>query len=926
MQISRIRTDPVLPDTSSTVTGLSSSQEQAGTQNPSAVHHSYNTARDEADIPFQASSEYLQSIIPSPSPVIMAKTTICTNDNWKSGALTSKRLDNFATVVLPSSVQIQLAEPFGKDSANHSFYAQKCFRHILLPVFKSGFLSCRASKMLAKASRIARLLQMLRKRYEKVDFRPLQGFQSDWESTTTIRDDWKAMTSACLLHFNGDVATMVRWIGGPHVNAHLDAKAILEKVRLIVDPDLYADLHRILTLGAPALCQAEATEENFQAYYKYGNHESVTNNQDVYEATIVKQSKRGLTLIMDPNLIHFALNAHLSPQGLVDVLHARRKPRPLSDSSFRPWPGAMAINDWTNKKNEPPLHFAESFLLFCIWQWNLAITYPTHDRHTGDDDVQCAFPRIKYNPQLVAMHSSISNGTLSMNTGLTFGDNTSPSSFEPIARARQKLAQTLWHQPDIMDRAAPYLPAFKFAPPATPSERASFARAIPDSINKGVLDENGRRRAPTYNHHVDDNMYADITKLLPRAAAASVIALYELLGYPDGRIPDPISWDKFESTHGHIRRVVGWEFNTRSLTFALPSDKRQAITDTLDKWRAKKSCTLLEAAELHGTLADASKANRKGRTMFFGFQNALRRAIQTRFHQVKGFYSRRDKEAKLSKQLPKHLHHRLDSLIARDMASLLWRTKSRITITEPVAREIHNIYEHMADASKEWSISIGHIVPRDSQYTSFGDACGIGGGAYCEELEYWFDVVWSAHTLTLFEINQVHINVLEFLIVLLQLAAAITREEEGFHIRKVEPMYPLSKLLIRSDNSPSCNWAHKVSAKSERGQLFVSIYADLLERSQLTVDCTHIAGCDNHLADFLSRPPPETISHNIRCQQIFLEEPKLKSYHFFRPHPDLLSCLVSRLCTVHWQASPPLPKLLGRFEIVDSTTSSSVFI
>ena len=161
-----------------------------------------------------------------------------------------------------------------------------------------------------------------------------------------------------------------------------------------------------------------------------------------------------------------------------------------------------------------------------------------------------------------------------MNTGLTFGDNTSPSNWEPIARARQQFAQHLWHDDDdIIKRAAQYLPPFTFAPPATPAERVVFAKAIPDSINTGVLDEDGNRRSPTYDHHVDDNMYADITDLLLRASSASIIALYEIVGYPNGKIPDPISWDKFESTHGHLRRVVGWEFNTRDLTFALPADK-----------------------------------------------------------------------------------------------------------------------------------------------------------------------------------------------------------------------------------------------------------------------------------------------------------------------------------------------------------------
>jgi hypothetical protein len=156
----------------------------------------------------------------------------------------------------------------------------------------------------------------------------------------------------------------------------------------------------------------------------------------------MKQSKRGLTIIMDPDLVHFTLNTHLSPQGLVDVLHSRRKPRPLSDSSFRPLPGVHTIKNWTSKTNEPSLHFANSFHQFCIWHWNLAISYPSHDRHTGNDDVQYAFPLIKYNPNLVGMHSALSNNTLIMNTGLTaFGDNTSPSSLEPIASARQQLAQ-----------------------------------------------------------------------------------------------------------------------------------------------------------------------------------------------------------------------------------------------------------------------------------------------------------------------------------------------------------------------------------------------------------------------------------------------------------------------------------------------------
>ena len=249
---------------------------------------------------------------------------------------------------------------------------------------------------------------------------------------------------------------------------------------------------------------------------------------------------------MNPNLVHFTLNTHLTPQGLVDIMHTRRKPRPVFDSSFRPWPGAHSINDWTSKVNEPALHFADAFNQFCIWHWNLAISYPQSNHHTGDDDVQCAFPRVKYSPNLVAMHRApLSNDTLIMNTGLTFGDCRSPSNWDPIARARQQLAQKLWHDPDILERASPYLPALSFAPPVTLAERATFAIAIPDSQNRGVFNpKTGERTAPRYNHHVDDNMYGDISELMHRAAAASIVSLYKiLLGYPEERFSDPISWE-----------------------------------------------------------------------------------------------------------------------------------------------------------------------------------------------------------------------------------------------------------------------------------------------------------------------------------------------------------------------------------------------
>ena len=228
--------------------------------------------------------------------------------------------------------------------------------------------------------------------FRTLDYRSIQSYQAGCEETNTLRGDWKTrMISACALRYNGDIATVLRCIGGSHVNQLIDPSSILAKLKPILADDVFEDVERILTKGVPALCNAKATQENFEAYLKYGNHKSVKENPKVSESTtVIKQSKRGLTLMMNLALVHFTLNTHLIPQGLVDILHHRRKPK----TSLR-WSEAYAINDWTNKTNKPPLHFADEFQQFCIWHWNLAISHPQHDRHTGDDNVQCVFPRVK---------------------------------------------------------------------------------------------------------------------------------------------------------------------------------------------------------------------------------------------------------------------------------------------------------------------------------------------------------------------------------------------------------------------------------------------------------------------------------------------------------------------------------------------------
>ena len=309
------------------------------------------------------------------------------------------------------------------------------------------------------------------------------------------------MVTACVIHYQGDLESTMRYIGGVHTGAHRDTTTTLNTITGIVDDRTLADLRRIWTQGVPNKCNATSTQKNYQAFKKYGNHSSVKNNIEIMKQVSAKDNKRGFNIIMDSRLEPYLLNAHLTPAGL--VIKPDKKPRPVFDSSFRPEVWAMAINDWTDKCNEPPLIFPGAFHGLLTHLYNLRITYPFLVLCLGDDDISGAFRHGKYHPALVAMHLCLLGNILVAATGTTFGDNTSPSNFEPVAQARRQLAQHYWSNVSPAETANTvhnHLPPLTLAKPPTPTEIAVYQQADPDSQNRGVLNPDGTQQPPSIPH------------------------------------------------------------------------------------------------------------------------------------------------------------------------------------------------------------------------------------------------------------------------------------------------------------------------------------------------------------------------------------------------------------------------------------------
>ena len=432
-------------------------------------------------------------------------------------------------------IRVKLDQPFGKDNLSQCFRSEACLRHLLLLLWKSGFLLGDGWSALCVASQPAATISRLLRRYGDTDFNPLRGFPTAWADETSVNEQRVHMTSAALLHFNGSAADVVRWVGGPHVAAHRDHATILQRLALTnADSSVLSELQRIFTCGIPKWWNVASTEDNFQAFYNYGNHATVIEEPEKTYQALVKDNKKGYTLLFDEALVPFVLNGHVTPQGVVDLNTPYKNPRPIFDSSFRPLPWCYAINDWTDKSYEPPLTFAHAEMGFMIELYNIRLSYPYEDIYLADDDISGAFRQIKYHPNLAGTHTSVQCGFGVLNTGATFGDNTSPSNFDPIARARRFMSHYLWtSSPDVVERVLPFLPPITTAPLPTPAEAALFAQSDRDNINTGVIDGNGNRIPPAYHMHVDDNLYADVLRFLVLTVCASAAGLFEILGWPD---------------------------------------------------------------------------------------------------------------------------------------------------------------------------------------------------------------------------------------------------------------------------------------------------------------------------------------------------------------------------------------------------------
>ena len=512
-----------------------------------------------------------------------------------------------------------------------------------------------------------------------------------------------------------------------------------------------------------------------------------------------------------------------------------------------------------------------------------------------------------------------------MPTGQTFGSNTSPSNWEPIARARMHLAQWLFHDTTLLEKHSNYTDRVQYGP--EPDHETLFVQAIADVLNQGVLDDHGNP-VPTEHHmFVDDNLIAEIKSRMKQAQAASIESLFILLGRPEPEFRKvAVCMEKFvQSLCSHERVQLGLLVNTRKMTVSLPPDKVAKLIRELKHWHSgRRSFNVLQAARLVGLLQHAAQVCVWARFLLV----ALQHSIQIALHYNEKELRKTEAFQELIKDIDRSSLSEEDlqkGLFAQGkLAQKIWRYTRRYFINRTMRAEIAMliyILEHPTEY--RWETPIAHLIPRESDYNSFGDSCLTGCGGFSIDLAFWWQLIWpqeiQVRTIRVLQQKDkrlISINVLEYATILFTFEAACTALAEKREQGDLPNAFPV--LLNRVDNTSAETWTRKACASSKPAKALGRIFCGQLINNPLGLNAVYLEGERNVIADYISRLKKTNPYIPIDFTSLFQRFPILNSCRRYHPSAELRSMVYDAMLCNRVPEIGTI-KMRGHFDPVNGT-------
>jgi hypothetical protein len=651
----------------------------------------------------------------------------------------------------------------------------------------------------------------------------------------------RAILYACaLLRFHFYYGDFVRWLGGEYTNRHRDwdetfdtIQAMRERKPPATDP--VADLprgKRIFTQGVPLKGDFQCPVDEIPIRDKYDNHPAIKKNYAAVEEKFAKEEQKSFHIHFPRFLIYFIVGLLLNPlqwefdkgKGRICVDCTNGADGPDNEGSANthiPKPSPK------NPDECPPVFYASALMRFFILIWRLRITFPETDILLHADDLDSAFRRILYSPEMAILFAYIFGQYLIIPVGQVFGSRSAPSFFSLTSDIRADLATTgsLVENFDLHPQARD----IEIPSPPDPTE---LSPAIADEQNPPLNAEEQQ------NYHnatfVDDNGVCAVRDRIVSALHQSLVAAFILFGWPwQDRRSSCMAEDKWANTASYVVLFLGFYINSRSMTVTWPLYKRQALYDDIQVALASpRKVTPRMTASIIGKVRSAGEIAPWGPYISFSVADTLKNATRQSFSPVRSWWSRG--KVRFSKNVQADLRFLSEQLV-------------------------------LPEFSPVWSCYIGLLVPRTATHSLISDASYEGLGGWSPR----FEVQWRLTKEDLLELG-FHIKIVE------ALTGEPTPDQVGLHINPLEFIATIINLWlllilvkslpacatgyivdILSDNTSALSWL-KLTATTKDSRLqplarFASALLIQARRQLVRVQPCHIKGDLNIEADALSR-------------------------------------------------------------------------
>mmetsp|Transcript_29742 Transcript_29742/g.86679 ORF Transcript_29742/g.86679 Transcript_29742/m.86679 type:complete len:873 (-) Transcript_29742:2591-5209(-) len=795
---------------------------------------------------------------------------------------------------IPTKAQLMQGK-FGRPDNDHSFTVEPIFEHILVPILKNKCLDDTSLRHLGNAHLLFGHLQKTLSRLKDLDFTRLAKTMLNYDKQEEIPMGKVMCFTAAALHFDLHIPSVIRYAGGNYTADFRDMDKIEKQLVGKVDPKDISDLRRVFTVGTPGRFVGESTKDNMLEYWRYGNHGSILKDISKVTKTMNKEDKHCYVVPMPNWLARFIPNSFYTPNGLISK--AGKNDRLVFDGSHMINWFSNPVNKNFDMSKEPPVTYGRVLQEHINRIWNLRISYPNEDILLWDDDIAGCFRQEKHHPDVTPAFGLIIDMFLYFYVGQTFGSIFSPANNEPVRRAREQLAESLGEDLSIIDKHKDLLSKIKFSKPAKAGTK--YCQAKKCSLNRGVIDDKGKVANTPLHTFVDDALMAEIRDRMMQAMANSIEALEIILGKPDTELRRAaLSLEKFfKATCSPKKIQLGLQFNTRDMVIRITEEARKKIIKELKHWhKSRRSFTAIEAAKLVGNLQHLATVSQWARFLFSSLTHSVIYAIRrnkaslevssTKFQALSSMLVEAQAETNAKKAL----------FAQAKIERLVWSKKDKYFVI-PTMKSETKLLTHLLENPTlyRWESPIAHRAEKDPDSTTYGDACLYGGGGFSTDLGFWWQIDWPEEIMnrTLIHIKDgksgklISINVLEYLVVILNYAAATVAHQETVDKGTSDEEYPTNLNLV--DNTSADAWTTKMCTKSKEAKSLALVLCSMMINNPVGLNSKYLPCTQNDIADAISRL--HKANKMFEISQLMQDYPELRSCRRFHPSSKLLSRL-----------------------------------